>query len=203
MDWCGNRCAHGHQEGLGLASSEYRARVRAGFVIGVNLNERSGRRTRADSDEAYVIDLCDQLLGQQASRQHRFEWLLGDPSASGRRVRLPVDAFWPGLGLVVEYRERQHDFSTPFFDKPDRVTVSGVHRGLQRALYDRRREELIPPNGLRLIVVRPMDLDSDARGRLRRSDGLDLASLAEVLMLNGPDEQLLPEPGAILAGEHS
>src|SRR5215211_1798560 len=35
-------------------------------------------RRRAASDEAYVIDLCDEILGERALRQHRFEWLRGD-----------------------------------------------------------------------------------------------------------------------------
>lgn len=49
--------------------------------------------SRADSDEAYVLSLCDMILGVEGLRQHRFDWLLGDPSSSGRCVRLPVDAY--------------------------------------------------------------------------------------------------------------
>lgn len=89
---------------------------------------------RADSDEFYVLDLCDLVLAEVGSRQHGFDWLLGDPGSPGRRARLPVDGYWPQANVVVEYRERQHDQSVTHFDKPDRLTVSGVHRGLQRAL---------------------------------------------------------------------
>jgi len=64
---------------------------------------------RDSSDEAYVADLCDRILGETALRQHRFDWLLGDPTSAGRRARLPVDACSTGLRLVVEYREIQHD----------------------------------------------------------------------------------------------
>jgi hypothetical protein len=84
---------------------------------------------RDDSDEAYVVDLCNRILGENASTQYGFDWLLGDPGKSGRRAKLPVDAYWPGHQLVVEYRELQHDQPMPHFDKPDRLTVSGVHRG--------------------------------------------------------------------------
>lgn len=35
---------------------------------------------RADSDEHYVLDLCDELLGVPGIRQARFDWLRGDPS---------------------------------------------------------------------------------------------------------------------------
>ncbi|MCX5275035.1 hypothetical protein [Streptomyces virginiae] len=89
--------------------------------------------TRDGSDEAYVVGLCERILGENALPQHRFDWLLGDPGSGGRRVQLPVDAFWPGHQLVVEYRELQHDQPMPHFDKPNRLTVSGVHRGEQRA----------------------------------------------------------------------
>lgn len=136
---------------------------------------------RATSDEAYVIDLCDEILEEEALRQHRFDWLLGDPGRNGSRVALPVDAYYPGRRLVVEYRERQHDEPIAHFDKPDRMTVSGVHRGEQRRLYDRRREEEIPAHGLRLMIIRPGDLGADRLGRLRRYRQGDLAVLRAML----------------------
>ncbi|MFD9518699.1 hypothetical protein [Streptomyces sp. NPDC059979] len=137
--------------------------------------------TRDDSDEAYVVGLCARLLGENALTQHRFDWLLGDPGSGGRRVQLPVDAYWPGHQLVVEYRELQHDHPMPHFDKPNRLTISGVHRGEQRALYDARRDEQIPAHGLRLVLIRPADLNADGRGRLRRNEAADLAALKKIL----------------------
>ena len=136
---------------------------------------------RDNSDEAYVLSLCDEALGVPGSRQHRFEWLVGDPGKSGRRVMLPVDGYWPEHELVVEYRELQHDQPNRHFDKPDRLTVSGIHRGLQRALYDQRRDELIPEHGLRLVVIRPSDLSANKRGRLLRHEAEDLVAVARVL----------------------
>ncbi|MFJ4790066.1 hypothetical protein [Streptomyces sp. NPDC088794] len=138
-------------------------------------------KTRDESDEAYAIGLCNEVLGETARAQHKFDWLLGDPGAGGRQVRLPVDAYWEGHQLVVEYREVQHDQPVPHFDKPDRLTVSGVHRGEQRALYDARRDTEIPAHGLRLVVIRPADLDADGRGRLRRNRAADSAVLRRIL----------------------
>jgi hypothetical protein len=124
-------------------------------------------------DESYVIDLCEAVLGEPASRQHRFDWLLGDLSErTGRRVALPVDAYWPGIELVVEFRESQHYEPTPHFDKPNVLTVSGVHRGLQRKLYDDRREQLIPVHGIRLVIMKTTDFA--ARGkRIVRDETVD------------------------------
>ncbi|WP_146604989.1 hypothetical protein [Jiangella anatolica] len=138
---------------------------------------------RETSDEHYVLDLCDEVLGERGSRGHRFDWLLGDAGKTGRQVGLPVDAYWPSNRLVVEYRERQHDEPTAFFDKPDRLTISGVYRGEQRALYDARRDELIPAHGLRLVLIRLTQLDSTPRGRLHLHRGVDLPVVRRLLSL--------------------
>lgn len=50
--------------------------------------------------------------------------MLGDPDAQGKRTRLPVDAYYETLNLVVEYRERQHTESVPIMDR--RSTISSV-----------------------------------------------------------------------------
>ena len=46
-------------------------------------------RRRTSSDEHYVLDLCDEILGEVGQRQYtEFDWLRGD---TGRRLQ--VDAF--------------------------------------------------------------------------------------------------------------
>jgi len=143
--------------------------------------DRSGGTSRRVGDAAYVLDLCDEILGEAGLREHTFDWLLGDPNAVGTRRRLPVDAYYPDAQLVIEYRERQHDQPVPFFDKPHKLTISGVDRGEQRRLYDERRDIEVPAHGLTLAVIRPTDLNADSRGRLRRSRASDRAAL-EVLL---------------------
>ena len=83
--------------------------------------------------------------------------------------------------MVVEYRERQHDEPIAHFDKPDVMTVSGVHRGEQRRLYDERRDTLVPSHGLTLLIVKPSQLDADSRGRLRRHPEFDRRALLALL----------------------
>jgi hypothetical protein len=136
---------------------------------------------RSHSDEAYVLDLCDEILAERASRQHRFDFLLGDEGRNGRRSKLPVDAYYAGHALVVEYRELQHDRPVAHFDKPHVMTVSGVHRGRQRRIYDERRELELPRHGLRLCIIRPSDLKADPRGRLRRDRVADIAPITQLL----------------------
>jgi hypothetical protein len=123
---------------------------------------------RSSSDEAWIIDLCDAALGKKAIRQHRFPFLLGDAGASGRRVLLPVDAFYPELGLVIEYHERQHSERVRFFD--DHPTVSGVPRGEQRRRYDDYRRTLLPLHGCGLVVFDYSEFGHTRAGRLLRTD---------------------------------
>lgn len=141
--------------------------------------------TRAESDEHYVLDLCEEVIGATCSRQHRFEWLLGDASpVTGRRAALPVDGYWEGEKLVVEFAESQHEERTPHFDKPDVLTVSGVHRGIQRALYDDRRKRLIPDHGLRLVIISAKDFLLKGK-RIDRDRERDLRIVAGALKGGG------------------
>lgn len=128
---------------------------------------------RTESDEHYVLDLCDEVLATTGLRQARFNWLLGDVSpSSGRSVQLPVDGYWPGHDLVVEFQEKQHTESVPIFDR--RATVSGVSRGEQRRLYDERKAALIPAHGLRLVVIHKSEFEV-RRDRIVRDIARDAA----------------------------
>ena len=117
-------------------------------------------------DEAYVVSLCDEVLGLVGSRQHRFDFLRGDSRSGRRAVTLAVDVYYPELSLVIEYQGRQHTEAVRFFDKPDRITASGVHRGEQRKIYDQRRRDVLPKHGIRLVEISFQDLSCDSRGRL-------------------------------------
>ncbi|NIJ04251.1 hypothetical protein [Frigoribacterium faeni] len=115
-------------------------------------------------NERYVLALCNEALGVAGERQRTFDWLLGDESAkTGRRMPLPVDAYRPTLGLVVEFHEKQHTEAVAHFDKPHRMTVSGVHRGVQRRIYDDRRRDLMPKHGLTLVVIPISDFTVEGR----------------------------------------
>ena len=73
-----------------------------------NTEKTHGSSPRTLSDESYVIDLCDCVLKTKASRGRRFGFLIGDPDKNGNCRKLPVDAYYSSLSLVVEYCERQH-----------------------------------------------------------------------------------------------
>lgn len=153
-------------------------------------------------DEEYVLNLCDEVLGCRSSRQHRFAFLCGD---TGRP--LPVDAYYPELSLVIEYQERQHVESAPFFDR--RKTVSGVSRGIQRALYDQRRREVLPQNALHLVEFSVTEFAHNGRKRLLRLRARDVSVICARLapFISGPKRTInpdrLPAGGSPLANGRS
>jgi hypothetical protein len=83
-------------------------------------------------------------------------------------MRLPVDAYYPDLRLVIEYHERQHSKPVRFFNK--RTTVSGVDRGEQRRIYDERRRDILPKHGIELVILDYSEFECSGRGRLLRTD---------------------------------
>ena len=122
--------------------------------------------SRSLSDESYVIDLCDEVLGTVALRQHRFDFLRGDAGPGNQGFMLPADAYYPELQLVVEYCERQHTEAIPIMDQ--RMTVSGVDRGTPRAIYDQRRRDVLPQHGIELVKLSYAGFAHDKNKRLCR-----------------------------------
>jgi hypothetical protein len=124
------------------------------------------KKTVSSRDEYYVINLCDDIIKEKASRQHRFDFLLGDPNKKGKRAKLPVDAYYEKHNLVIEYRERQHTESVSIMD--NKITISNVDRKEQRKIYDKRREEMLPKNGIKFIIISYSDFNFDNKKRIKR-----------------------------------
>lgn len=138
---------------------------------------KKGNGGRVNSDEYYVIGLCDEVLERKASRQHRFPFLVGDARDGRQPVKLPVDAYYEDLNLVVEYCEIQHSESTPFFD--NKPTVSGVSRGKQRRIYDERRQKVLPEHGIKVITIHYSDFGKTKR--IKRNHEHDIEIVREKL----------------------
>jgi very-short-patch-repair endonuclease len=118
------------------------------------------------------------LLGP-AEHEKRFDWARGDRGTRAKGAQLPFDAVWEAHRLIVEGDERQHSKAVPFFDKRWRRTVSGVHRGEQRRLYDERKVAAARARGYRVVRIPYSDLTHDEasdlaylRARLR-SEGIN------------------------------
>lgn len=131
---------------------------------------------RVNSDEYYVIGLCDEALGLEGIRQHTFPFLLGD---SGRP--LPVDVYYRERNLVIEYYEHQHTEEVKFFNR--RMTVSGVSRGEQRKIYDERRRTELPKHGIKLVIISYSDFGMTKK--LNRNHDADLQTVKGILKKSG------------------
>ena len=94
-------------------------------------------------------------------------------------TKLPVDAYYPDLNLVVEFKEKQHTEAVAFFDR--RQTVSGMGRGEQRKLYDQRRREVLPQHAIKLIELGYDDFMHTSGKRLVREKHNDLKVIKEKL----------------------
>jgi hypothetical protein len=132
-----------------------------------------------------VLDLCDELVALKCKRQARFDFLRGDPGKNGYRAKLPVDGYYEALNLVVEYLETQHSSGISFFDKTDRMTVSGVHRGQQRRIYDQRRRETLKREAIVLVEIAHTDLIVGRLGKLARDRDRDKAIIRRALEAAG------------------
>lgn len=116
----------------------------------------------------YVLDLCDKVLGLTSSRQHKFDFLLGDMGKNGQRRKLSVDSYYENLNLVIEFYEKQHTENVENFDKRNKMTISGVHRGEQRKIYDERRRQVLPQNNIKLIEISYSDFNFNKQKRIIR-----------------------------------
>lgn len=159
-----------------IASKDSEPYTAKPVVVKVPASSKNTTNSRTNSDEYYVISLCNEVLGKTASQQHKFDFLLSD---SGRP--LPVDAYYEELNLVIEYHERQHTEAVKFFDR--RMTISGVSRGEQRRIYDERRQTILPQHGIKLVIIDYTDFGTSKN--LSRNHDKDLETVRKILKSNG------------------
>jgi hypothetical protein len=147
-----------------------------------SIEKKEAEKTRLLSDESYVIDLCDTALQQKSERQKRFHFLLGDLHKDGvSKTRLPVDAYYKNLNLVIEYKESAHNSPIDTIEKEEVITVSGVSRGEQRKIYDERRRVELPLNGIKLIEIAYDTFNCDSENKIVRNAEQDLKTIETIL----------------------
>ena len=104
--------------------------------------------------EHYCAKLVSDALGRAEYKSgHRFSFLRVDPTPKRPNgVMLPVDAYYPDFKLVLEFKEAQHySDRVPLWNK--RITATGQARKEQRRKYDKRREEVLPANEIKLLII--------------------------------------------------
>ena len=136
-------------------------------------------QTRLNSDENYVIGLCDTALELKAIRQKKFDFLLGDLHQDGiTRTMLPIDAYYESLKLAIEYNEMQ---ARSALHKTNTATISGVNRIAQRKIYDKRKATELAKNEIKLIVISHQLFNCNEEQKIIRNPEEDLLKVKEVL----------------------
>ena len=127
------------------------------------------------ADIARVLNLTRQSVQRVADVLEQDGLAKYQENPAHRRAKLPVDAFYPELKLVFEYRERQHTESVTFWDT--KLTACGLQRGEQRKQYDQIRRVVLKDRGYDLVEIDFFDLAHDARKRLIRDISKDKVSI--------------------------
>lgn len=123
---------------------------------------------KEESDEYYLIGLCNAFLDSKASHQHTFDELVGDLHKDGKsRTSLPIDAYYEDLNIAIELTEKAFP-EDDVYDRPEKKTISGVNRAAQRKRYTKIKKDYLAKNNIHLIEVDYNLFTLDSRYRLVR-----------------------------------
>lgn len=122
-----------------------------------------------NSDEFYLVNLCDELLKDKASRKHTFDTLVGRLHKKGKgRTKLPLDAYYEELKLAIE-----------FFQKKE--TEESEDREAQRKFYDLRKKDTLKKKEIRLFEINYSAFECNEDGNLVRNKEQDFKVLKSIL----------------------
>lgn len=127
-----------------------------------------------NSDEYYLVNLCDELLEQKASRKHTFDTLVGSLHKRGKgRTKLPLDAYYKDLKLVIEFLKEPKE--------GEDVDETEQARRYQIKRYDERKKKAILKKELKLVEIKYAAFDCDETGKLIRNQEKDQKILKGML----------------------
>ncbi len=174
-----------HPERAETATYWYFLREGAKFPENENISAVSkkdlAKAKRESTDEFYILDLCDEILKEKASRKHTFPSLLGDMHKKGKtRTKLPLAAYYKEANLVIEFSEKQNKTAQDL-EKLEVMTVSGITRAEQIEKYNKRRKEFLENKDINLITIDYALFDCDNKKNLVRNKTEDVAHLKNIL----------------------
>lgn len=139
------------------------------------------KEKRESSDEFYVLNLCDELLKEKASRKHTFPFLLGDMHRKGKtRTKLPLAAFYEEVNLVIEFLDKKNKTEQQL-KKLNVITVSGITRAEQIIRYNKRRRDVLQKKNINLIEIDYSLFECDNKKNLNREKDKDVRLLKKIL----------------------
>lgn len=171
-----------HAERKGIDTYWYLVREGAQYVSKdvalPDSHKEKARLKRANSDEYYLIGICNELLNEEAIHQHKFRFLLGDFHRDGKtRTPLPVDAYYAKLNMVIELYEKEDATSL----EEERNTISGMKRSEQRKRYAQRKINVLEEKKIHLMEIGYDEFECDEQNKLIRNKEADVKLLKEIL----------------------
>ncbi len=120
-----------------------------------------------NSDEFYLVNLCDELLKQKASRKHTFDNLLGNMHKKGKgRTKLPLAAYYENLKLAIDFKGKKYDSE----EREERLRIYGL-----------RKKEVLERKKIKLILIDYTDFECDENQKLVRNETEDMSVLKNIL----------------------
>ncbi|EDP97507.1 hypothetical protein U8527_04120 [Kordia algicida OT-1] len=127
-----------------------------------------------NSDENYLLDLSDELLNKKASRKHTFDTLVGNLHKRGKgRTKLPLDAYYQDLKLVIEFFQKEKDFED--LDEKEQARITQIK------YYDRLKKEAVINKRFRYMKINYAQFECDENEKLIRNTENDIVVLKEIL----------------------
>lgn len=127
-----------------------------------------------NSDENYLLDMADELLGQKASRKHTFDTLVGNLHKRGKgRTKLPLDAFYKDLKLVIEFFQKEKNFED--LDEKEQARVTQIK------YYDQLKKEAVLNKSFRYMKINYAQFECNENEKLVRNTENDTIVLKEIL----------------------
>ena len=126
------------------------------------------------SDENYLFDLCDQILGQKALRQHLFHF-----PDKGRNF--PVHGFYPELELALYYRKPPQSEVVTHLKHISWISGRSIHREKEEEGFLQRCREQLSEKGIRFLEIHHSNFSYNKLERLKKDSQQDMTVLKDLL----------------------
>lgn len=127
-----------------------------------------------NSDENYLINLCDELLDKKASRKHTFDTLVGNLHKRGKgRTKLPLDAYYKDFKLVIEFFQTNNPVNE--VDEKEQARVAQIK------YYDTLKKEAVLNKSFRYMKINYAQFECDDTNKLIRNTENDILVLKDIL----------------------
>lgn len=127
-----------------------------------------------NSDEFYLVNLCDELLHHKASRKHTFDTLVGNLHKRGKgRTKLPLNAYYEDLKLVIEFHRKSEAI--------DKLSTKEQERIAQIKYYNQLKKKAILKKNLQLIEINYASFECNKANKLIRNTEADKHILKNML----------------------